>query len=150
MLVRLLISVLLTGSSAEAFAGVRDDFNCLVARSQTFGDAGMTITPQETLEQGTGQAFNFREATGAFAWATPYQRIDYNVVQHGSTANGVVAVSAVQGPASFSVKTLRIRTWAPVVRDGEQLYPFMLVDEDTVHTGYCRTRVWEVLVRPPR
>ena len=83
------------------------------------------------------QGFTFDESTGVFRWPTIPLSINYRVVQFGSTVNGVLALAQLQGPASYSIKVLRIENWNPASRPGRVLYPFMLLDEDTVMTGFC-------------
>jgi hypothetical protein len=133
------------GASA-AGAQVGADFDCSVAQSQSFReDGGFGTEPYDNLQ--LGNRFTFSETTGEFVWRVIHIStgpeavqwgIDYEVVQFGSTVNGIVALVAGQGPASYSIKTLRIRTFAPVTRANRRLYPFMLVDEDVVQTGFCR------------
>ena len=112
-----------------------DVLECTVGMSQSQDEGRLTTTQYDRSQ--IGKRFTFSSRSGEFVWPRIRLSIQYEVVQHGSTKNGLVAIAAVQGPASYSVKTLRVQSWAPVLQHGRLSFGFMLVDEDTVQTGFC-------------
>jgi hypothetical protein len=73
--------------------------------------------------------FLFDEADGRLRWLGLVDT--YDVLQTGTNENDMVAARVYKGPASTSLRTLRIRTWRPTM-------PFVYVNDDEIFTGTCR------------
>ena len=115
----------------------RAKFRCDLDHFTTLTDGKIAETSADIGWRKLLQGFTFDESTGVFRWPTVQVSVNYRVVQSGSTGNSVLAVYQLQGPASYSMKVLRIESFNPTSRLGGVLYPFLLLDEDMVMTGYC-------------
>ena len=136
--ITIILGTLLLTLSAASSPKVRAKFQCEVSYQARNHDGALAETKIERVWKERYSRFTFDEGTGAFDWKQLDLRINYDVVQFGSTVNSVMAVAKLQGPASYSVKVLRIENWNPVRRSAVLLFPFVLLDEDTVMSGYCR------------
>ena len=131
-----------TASPSVAVAEARAEFDCRIVDEaipdgkSIRNEVGFAVFQQNKLID--LDHFTFSEKTGEFRWPSLKISIKYNIRQYGSTVNSIVAVAAVQGPASYSLKTLQISTFDPVGQGNDRLYPFLLLDENHVATGFCR------------
>jgi len=79
--------------------------------------------------------FTFDEARGAFRWSGDDKVWTYDVRQHGTDQNSLVALRTYQGPAAFVLATLEINAF----NDGAEGFPFLLNSAE-VYSGFCQAR----------
>lgn len=125
---------------SAALSQPRATFRCDLDHFTTLTEGKMAETSSDEDLRKVLQGFTFNDSTGVLTWPTVRVSINYRVVQFGSTGNrgnSVLALYQLRGPASYSMKVLRIESFNPTLRLGSVLYPFLLLDEDMVMTGYC-------------
>ena len=72
----------------------------------------------------------FNQETGELRWKGDQDTSIFEVVQAGTSSNGVNAVRSFQGPAAYVHSFLSIETFT----DG---WPFYFDDDGTIYTGTC-------------
>lgn len=118
--------------TAEAQSATARLFRCTVLTHGALLESGKLGPTNLTKSLApVRREFVFDEGTQVLRWENGDLPWQYRKLQEGTDQNALVAIRILDGVASVVVDVLRIQTW----REG---WPFMLVEQDYVHTGKCK------------
>lgn len=125
-------------SLSAAAESLPTKFSCSFSQALGLEDDGKLVqTKTAKWWRDALKGFVFDAKTGQMTTTGSASTIQFDVLQQGTSINGLVAVYAYQGPAAYVLEVLKIKTY----RDSAtNIYPFTFDDDSFLYSGTCVAR----------